>query len=197
MWDKILPDDLLIKVFNFNSPRPPTSDNFFGLVRRFEECCHVFHLATFTFIYCSDCFQEDCVAMYSVLLGDWMPGVPPGQLRQLGGKQLVSELNQGSATSILLFINPIVPVSRTQLGKKCLDTFVCKKTFKDYYLLSSFLQVLQGMFGKKCPTMYFDTDVCNYIVNYMYVKYIAMPIQLPIVESRSISRALLVQKCST
>ena len=90
-----------------------------------------------------------------------------------------------------------VPVSRIQLSKKFLDTLVCKKTFKDYYLLSSFLQVLQGMFGKKCPTMYFDTDVCNYIVNYMYVKYIAMPIQLPIVESRSISRALLVQKCST
>ena len=117
MWDKILPDDLLIKVFHFNSPRPPTSDNFFGLVRRFEECCHVFHLATFTFIYCSDCFQEDCVAMYSVLLGDWMPGVPPGQLRQLGGKQLVSQLNQGSTTSILFFINPIVLVSRIQLER--------------------------------------------------------------------------------
>ena len=163
MWDKILPDDLLIKVCQFSLQLNPSSHlrqncDFFGLVRRFEECFHVFH---FTFIYCSDCFQEDCVAMYSVLLGDWMPGVPPGQLRQLGGKQLVSQLNQGSATSILLFINPIVPVSRTQLGKKCLDTFVCKKTFKDYYLLSSFLQVLQGMFGKKCPTMYFDTDVCK------------------------------------
>ena len=177
MWDKILPDDLLIKVFHFNSPRPPTSDNFFGLVRRFEECCHVFHLATFTFIYCSECFQEDCVAMYSVLLGDWMPGVPTGQLRQLGGKQLVSELNQGSATSILLFINPIVPVSRTQLGKKCLDTFVCKKTFKDYYLLSSVRN------AQRCILI-------QMYVNYI-VKYIAMPIQLPIVESSSFSRALL------
>ena len=127
-----------------------------------------------TFIYFPDCYQEDCVSMCSVLLKvTGCKEFPQGNFVSFGENNWF--LN--STKVQLLFINPIVLVSRIQLGKKCLDTLVCKKSFKDYYLLSSVRN------AQRCILI-------QMYVNYI-VKYIAMPIQLPIIESSLLSRALL------
>ena len=76
----------------------------FLLVRRYEEFAQgnwmLQYLATFIF---QNAITKTVSwnAMYSIWSGDWVRGVCPRKLCQLGKKQLVSQLNEGSAMSIL------------------------------------------------------------------------------------------------
>ena len=73
MWDKILPDELLIKVRPFSSL---SSFSINSLGCSLSTIVHIF------------------VRLFHA--GDWLPRVSPGQLPQLGKEQLVPQLNQGS-----------------------------------------------------------------------------------------------------
>ena len=142
MWDKILPDDLLIKVFHFNSPRSPSTSE------KQSECFHVFHFHLFSRLLSRR-------HVFSFIKGDWVQGVPPGQLRQLRGKQLVSQLNQGSTMSILLFINPIVLVSRIQLERNAWIHWSVQR-----------ITICFKLIVQRCILIQINV---NYIVKYMYI----------------------------
>ena len=134
-----------------------------------------------TFIYFPDCYREDMCSVLLKVTG--CKEFPQGNFVSFGENYWF--LN--STKVQLLFINPIVLVSRIQLGKKCLDTLVCKKSFKDYYLLSSVRNaqrcILIQMYVNYIVKYMYVNYIVNYIVNYMYEKYTAIPIQSPNVES--------------